>query len=156
MKKELLLIILFAFSASFSQVGINTTDPKSTLDINGNLSVKEIGIFNSNIAGSGPLLGSTGNGTPINDGVYISITPQGSSGANNFMLPSAIDNPGRIYIIRNVTANNNAYLNVVAGGGSLFAKDSNTATPNFYEMQGTGFRKTLILVSDGNNWTYFY
>ena len=38
----------FACIYAFSQVGINTTSPLSTLDINGNLSVKVI-----NLAGSG-------------------------------------------------------------------------------------------------------
>jgi len=159
MKKSVLInaffTLFFCFGVMNAQVGINTTDPKSTLDINGNLSVKEIGIFNSNVVGSGPLLGSSGNGTPINDGVYISITPQGSNGLNNFLLPSAIDNPGRIYIVRNITMSNNAYISVVAGGGNLFAKNSNSLTPNFFEMRGDGLNKTLILISDGNNWTYF-
>ena len=46
--KQMLLIIVFGcfFQSGFSQVGINTTTPLSTLDINGNLNVKEIGLAN--------------------------------------------------------------------------------------------------------------
>ena len=152
MKKELLLIILFAFSASFSQVGINTTDPKSTLDINGNLSVKEIGIFNSNVVGSGPLIGGTfAAKTLISDGVYISITPSGST--NDFQLPNAVDVPGRIYIIRNISNSNYAFI--YTQGGQLFPKNALNANAVPLQMQHDGFRKTLIFVSDGLNWTFF-
>ena len=101
-KATRILFLISAFYASsicFGQIGINTTTPLSTLDINGNLSVKEIGILNSKVAGSGTLYGGPfSSKTKINDGVYISIMPSGSE--NDFELPAAAEVPGRIYIIR--------------------------------------------------------
>ena len=67
LKFTLILMLLFCASEfGFSQVGINTTTPLSTLDINGNLNVKEIGIYNALVPGSGPLFGGPfGNKTSI-------------------------------------------------------------------------------------------
>ncbi len=39
-----LLIFLFTFQSNFCQVGINTLLPLSTLDINGNLSLKVLSL----------------------------------------------------------------------------------------------------------------
>jgi len=140
------------FQSGFSQVEINTSTPMSTLDINGNLTIKEIGIFNSNVAGSGTLFGGPfASKTQINDGVYISIMPSGSN--NDFELPNAVDVPGRIYIVRNISNSNYAFI--YSAGGSFFAKNSATANAVPLEMQHSGFRKTLILISDGLNWTFF-
>ena len=47
-----ILLVIFSYSYTYSQVGINTSTPLSTLDINGNLNVKEIGIVNPNVSGS--------------------------------------------------------------------------------------------------------
>ena len=67
MKKKtsyLLFILTIMFVKNLSaQVGINTTTPLSTLDINGNLSVKEIGVLNTNVSGSGVFVGGT-NASP--------------------------------------------------------------------------------------------
>jgi hypothetical protein len=135
MKKELLLIILFAFSASFSQVGINTTDPKSSLDINGNLSVKVV-TLNSNIS---PTL--------IDDGVYISINPQYQD--QEFKLPSAVAFPGRIYFIRNINNTNTAKLTSAAG--DFFFKGSTSGINVLYMFEN--HYRTLEIISDGTNWT---
>lgn len=151
------VIILVLLSVdSYSQVngvGINTIDPKSTLDINGNLNVKEIGIFNSGVDGSGVLNGgSFSNKTQINDGVYISITPSGAE--NDFELPDADTVPGRIYVIRNVSTTNYAFIYSV--GGDFFAKNSINPTPEPVNMTHDGVNKTLIFISDGDNWTYIF
>lgn len=110
LRSILILICFFCFSEfGFSQVGINTTTPLSTLDINGNLNIKEIGIYNALVPGSGPLFGGPfGNKTPINDGVYISLTP--TAGNTDFILPNAALYPGRIYILRNISASIDAYI----------------------------------------------
>ena len=141
MKKELLLIILFAFSASFSQVGINTDDPKSTLDLNGSLSLKVV-----NLSG-----GPSGSATLLNDGVYFSLTP--NSGSQEFIVPNAASVPGRTYIIRNVS--NTIDAQFYSFGGSFFSKSSNTSTTLPLTLPGNAIRKTIIMISDGLNWTYF-
>jgi len=144
-----------AVTYGFAQVGINTTTPLSTLDINGNLTIKEIGIVNANVVGSAPLLGSLSPArTAINDGVYISITPQGSSGANDFQLPNAVNVPGRIYIVRNISNSSQAFI--FSAGGNLFAKDSFNLTPQPLVMTHNTASKTIIFISDGLNWTYIF
>ncbi len=146
------LLLLFSTEVGFSQVGINTITPLSMLDINGNLTIKEVGIANVNVPGSATLLGgSFASKTQINDGVYISITPSGSN--NDFELPNAVNVPGRIYIVRNISSTNYAFI--YTAGGGLFAKNSIGATSQPLDMQHTGLRKTLFFISDGLNWTYF-
>jgi hypothetical protein len=155
-----LMMLIGFFQNGLAQVGINTTAPLSTLDINGNLSVKELGVFNSLVAGSGPFIGGAPLvARPISDGVYISLTPVSISGANGpeFLLPNAASVPGRIYILRNITpyasfSGQNALI--YSSGGTMFPKNSNVSVSPV-TMEHTGFRKTLIFVSDGANWTFF-
>lgn len=148
MKKIITIAALLISLCSFSQVGIGTTTPLSTLDINGNLSVKHV------------LL--TGSATPtlINDGVYISVSPIMNDQV--FQLPDPRMYPGRIYIIRNVQATINADITMdpiaIAAGVFFFAGDSSTGYAGPVDMNtaiGVGNRtKTLIFISDGSNWTY--
>ncbi|WNM19760.1 hypothetical protein [Flavobacterium capsici] len=151
-----LCVLILAFCATsfcFSQVGINTTTPLSTLDINGNLNVREVGIANALVTGSGALNGGpSGSATAINDGVYISLTPL--SGSPEFILPNAASVPGRIYVLRNIS--NSITAQIYTFGGNFFAKDSNTATTSPLNMPGSGTLKTVIVISDGANWTYFF
>lgn len=129
-----------------AQVGINTSTPLSTLDLNGNLSLKAIGVsptFNG---------GPPGNATIINDGVYISLTP--TAGNVEFILPNAALVPGRIYILRNIS--NSVTAQLYSFGGQFFAKDSNTATAAPLNMPPNALLKTAIVISDGANWTYIF
>jgi len=155
-KLKLALILMAAFSGlnyGFAQVGINTTTPLSTLDINGNLNVKEIGLANVNVAGSGSFNGGpSGSATQINDGVYISLTP--TSGNQEFILPNAVNVPGRIYVLRNIS--NSVDAKIYTFGGALYAKDSSTATSAPLTMPFNATLKTAILISDGVNWTYIF
>ena len=138
------MLLISAFG--FSQVGIGTTDPKSTLDVNGNLSLKVVSLNG----------GPGGSATPIDDGVYINLTP--TPGNVEFILPNAASFPGRIYILRNITDTETAQI--YSFGGSFFPGDARTATTapiNMLPDSGAtgGVRtKTLIFVSDGANWTY--
>lgn len=156
--KNLKIIYIFitaicAVNFGRAQVGINTTNPLSTLDINGNLNVKEIGIFNALVPGSGPLNGGTfANKTNISDGVYISLTP--TSGSADFQLPSAASVPGRIYIVRNISNTQSAFIYSL--GGSFFATNSNTLTAQPLTMLSNAVTKTMMFISDGANWTYFF
>ena len=117
-------ILLFISSyKGFCQVGINTTTPISTLDLNGNLSVKTIGITT-------PLLGGpSGGATLIDDGVYI---------------------------LKNITNFDTAKL-YTAGGKRFFHKSSNVGSaigaPIYLPPNSAG--KSIIIISDGANWTYF-
>ena len=157
--KRLLLILLVFLNIYFSnaQVGINTTTPISTLDINGNLNVKELGILNAKVVGSGVFNGGPGgNATPISDGVYVSLTP--TSGNQEIIVPNAVNVPGRIYILRNISTSISAIL--YSFGGKFFAKDSKNPTPltgtSTISLPSDGSLKTTIIISDGENWTYFF
>lgn len=139
-KSVFLISILFLSQFALSQVGINTLLPLSTLDINGNLSVKAITLIGSNAT------------TQIDDGVYISLNPQ----ANNqvFNIPNAVSFPGRIYILRNINDTNTA--DISSSGGLFFYKDTtveaNNTTHKIYLYQGN---RTVFVMSDGSNWTVF-
>jgi hypothetical protein len=143
--KQIHFIIPFCcfFLSGFSQVGINTTSPLSTLDINGNLSVKVISLIG----------GSSGAPTPISDGVYLSLDPRnGTTDHYVFPLPSTV--PGRVYFVRNITDFDTAQLTISGGTQRFFAKNSSTGTFTL-SMPPNAVNKTLILVSDGFNWTYY-
>jgi hypothetical protein len=134
----ILLAFVFGcfFHGGFSQVGINTALPLSTLDINGNLSLKV-----TILIGSGSI-------TSIDNGVYISINPQATD--QEFRLPSAVNFPGRIYIIRNISNVNTAKL--TSASGMLFPKNSTVGSTEIYMYEGN--LRTITVISDGFNWTF--
>ena len=135
------LAFLLVSSLSFSQVGINTTNPLSTLDINGNLSVKTVTL-------NGTDTGGLGTATLINDGVYISVRPLRTD--DKFQLPDPRLVPGRVYIIRNIQ--NSVTAQLTTASELLFPKNSTTGSTYIYMYGGT--RRTVIVISDGLNWTY--
>lgn len=124
-----------------AQVGINTANPLSTLDINGNLSVKTVTI-NGNGSGNG------GAAVSINDGVYLSLVPFVTD--DKFQLPSPASFPGRIYIIRNIQ--NTVTAQLTTASGMFFPKNSTTGSAQLYMYEGN--LRTVIVISDGVNWTY--
>lgn len=136
-----LFLAFFAVSFTNAQVGINTVTPLSTLDINGNLSVKVI-----NLAGNGS--GSGGASVLINDGIYISINPAATD--DKFELPNPTLVPGRMYIIRNI--NNSTTAQLITTTGLLFPKNSTTGSSSIYMYEGN--LRTVTVFSDGINWTY--
>lgn len=152
MKKIILIVFMMSMSVSFSQVGIGTTTPQSTLDINGNLSLKVVTLVG----------GDFGNKTSIDNGTYINLQPNngGPNPGNDFELPDAAIVPGRIYILRNVTDTEVAYI--YTAGGLIFTGDSRTNTPEPYPMDpdadanGGSPSKTMMVISDGANWTFGY
>jgi hypothetical protein len=129
------LLLLSFLQSAIGQVGINTATPLSMLDING---------------------GPSGNAKLIDDGVYVSLTP--TSGNVEFIVPDAATVPGRIYILRNISASLNALL--YSFGGKFYAKDSKDPTPptgtSFLTLPSNALLKTVIVISDGENWTYFF
>lgn len=136
--KLLLILIVVVCTADFgfAQVGINTENPLSMLDINGNMSVKVLTLTGS------------GSATLISDGVYISINPQATD--QEFQLPNPMTYPGRMYIIRNIHNTNTAKLTTAAG--LLFPKNSTTGSVEIYMYEGN--LRTVTVISDGSNWTY--
>ena len=138
---SIFLAFLLVSSLSFSQVGINTTNPLSTLDINGNLSVKTISINGTNTGGSG-------TAALINDGVYISVRPLATD--DKFQLPNPVSVPGRVYIIRNIQ--NSVTAQLTTNAGMFFPKNSTVGSSSLYMYEGN--LRTVIVISDGVNWTY--
>ena len=138
--KIALLFLVFSYSG-FSQVGINTTNPASALDINGNISVKVV-TLNGN--------GTGNNGTPvlIDDGVYISLNPTVTN--DRFQLPDPTLFPGRMYIIRNIQ--NTLTAQLTTPSGLLFPKNSTTGVRTISMFEGN--LRTITAISDGLNWTY--
>lgn len=145
MKKQnyffcLLLFFGVKFSV-FSQVGINTATPLSTLDINGNLSLKTV-TLNGNGTGNG------GTAILIDDGVYISLNPLATD--DKFQLPNPTLFPGRVYVIRNIQNAVTAQLTTTTN--LLFPKNSTVGSGQIYMYEGN--LRTVIVISDGQNWTY--
>ena len=126
------------FQIGFAQVRINTTDPKSTLDINGTLSLKTL-----TLQGSSSI-------TYISDGVYLSLNPQATDQV--FQLPSPVTYPGRIYFLRNINNSNTAKLTTAAG--NFFFKGLTSSGGNTLYMYDNHYR-TLLVISDGSNWTVY-
>ena len=133
-----------------SQVGIGTTTPLSTLDINGNVSFKVVDLDGGNFS----------NKTKINDGFYLNLRPNNGApnNGNDFELPDAALVPGRMYIIRNVRNCDDAYIYSEAPS-LMFAGNSRTASAQPILMgsdcaQTGSVTKTLMIISDGDNWTY--
>lgn len=138
--KVMFFWMFLSIQFGFSQIGINTVSPKSTLDINGNISLKTVTLVGSN------------NPTPIDDGTYISVSPQMQD--HVFMLPSATMFPGRYYVLRNVSPEFTAAIG--AENGLFFYKnsaaESNPSTHMIYLYEGN---RTVFVISDGTNWTVF-
>ena len=140
MKTIVLLTVLLCTTISFSQVGIGTNTPQSTLDINGNLSVKHLEL---------PVPPSVSAALQdISDGVYISLNPNVTD--QIFRLPNAAAFPGRMYIIRNINDTVTAQLRT--NGGLLFPKNSTIGSTEIYMYEGN--LRTVTVISDGSNWTY--
>lgn len=145
MKNLVLIIIALNLNFIHAQVGVGTTTPQSTLDVNGNVSFKVV-----NLNG-----GPGGSATVISDGYYINLTP--TAGNVEFILPSATLYPGRMYILRNISDTETATL--YSFGGAFFPGDSRTSVTSLTldpdaDANGGSPTKTLIFISDGSNWTY--
>lgn len=139
-----IVFLITAFYASnfcFAQIGINTTTPLSTLDINGNLSVKVVSLVGNNSGGSG-------TSVMIDNGVYISITPSATN--DKFELPNPTLVPGRMYVIRNIS--NSVTAQLITTTNLLFPKNKTVGSANVYMYED--HLRTITVFSDGLNWTY--
>ncbi len=113
---------------SSGNVGIGTSAPATTLTVNGIISS---GVQNISTAG-----------TAVNRTVVSATT--------NFVLPSAVTNPGAIIFTRNI--NTSGSITVTTAGGNMFNGGS-TASATSYAMNATDQTKSIIWISDGINWT---
>lgn len=126
-----------------STVGIATSSPHSTLQVDGNIAV---GVTMG-------LAGGTG-GSPVSlasQKSYIGCSP--ADNTNNFyQLPDPTTCTGRIYYIRNNSSS--FFVNIVTAAGNIFPGGSDVvAGGNTYTLNPTSAVKTVICISDGTNWT---
>lgn len=147
-------------------VGVGTITPQAKLDVNGTLlsngltnngtttisvvasdgSTFQDGAFNQNCTPQ----------TQFNTATYFSLQSYGNG--NNYCLPDPADVPGRLMIIRNIGASI-IYLaasNGNASGGFCYSNDDNCVNflPIYSDPDKTqGFSKTVMLISDGVNYT---
>lgn len=141
MRRIVVTITILAGMILNGQVGINTDTPLSTLDINGNLSIKHLTL---------PENGTDTGLQLIDDGVYISVNPQVQD--QEFRLPDANTVPGRIYIVRNIS--NTLTARLTSAGGLFFKKDSTNDGRTELFMYENNLR-TVIAYSDGVSWNTF-
>ncbi|MGB3605512.1 hypothetical protein [Psychroserpens sp.] len=137
----LILTFLLSFNFSFSQVGIGTVTPNSTLEVNGSVAFKVV-TLNGNTT------------TTINDGYYINILP--NSGDQVFNLPDPSLNIGRTYILRNVVPegqSTNAVIDSFGADCVFFANNSQGCSDSI-DLRASGIQKTYVIYSDGNGWNY--
>ncbi len=147
----LTLILIFSVSITFAQVGINTTDPKSTLDVNGALSLRE-----------GPALTLTdGFNNNISLGTepysFYRITGPTDSFTISGFIPSA-NADGQIIVIQNTTdeimtiAHNN---NASNGARRIFVPGEKdfivTGQFSTITLQYNGFQNRWLLLNKLNH-----
>jgi len=125
---KLKLVVLFAFIAInatvYSQVGIGTTQPNSTLEVNGSIATK-VTVVNSDVT-----LNETHSVVLGNKNNPISIT-----------LPSAQSISGRTYVIKNI---NNGPITISTTSGQTIDGELTRVLNSKYDL--------LKVVSNGNDW----
>ena len=125
MKKILLIvgILLFVFSVN-AQVGINTTSPNSTLDVNGSFGSK-VTVVNAD----------------LNLQIQHSVVICNSTTAIEISLPEASSCAGRIYVIKNITTN---MVTLKTQNGQTIDGSTSFLIQNINAVIQT--------ISNGNNW----
>lgn len=153
------LLLSIAAIPVFSQVGINTTTPQSTLDVNGNVIIRQtpqgssvsgyqvlaINQTNSEVSRLDPALLS-GSGSTVNSSVYAARKASGS-----VTLLSLGIFPSGFRAVNFVNAER------TVGQASLFSDNDNTYTVpstgvyaiGFYFRYGTGLQAALLPNSPG-------
>jgi hypothetical protein len=123
-------------------VGVGTTDPSSTLHVDGTLAVGVV----RNVPGS-----TTGTPLATYPAGYLGLTPIGAN--NQYLLPPASDVPGRQYHVRNNSPSVAATL-LTSGGGGFYDSGASSRISSF-SMGASGTSKAITLVSDGIDWLIF-
>ena len=145
-------------SANFNISGSGTIGGSLNLAGNdttaGNVQVNGLLVLKPSSLG---LVGGTSSSAPLDlTGLlssYLGLLPTATN--NYYMMPQASLYPGAVVFIRNNTTSTTAYLLPPATGSSLYAANSNATYPtsgNGYAIVSGGV-KTVLVVSDGINWT---
>ncbi len=127
-------------------VGINTgtVTPTSNLEVNGSIAIGvQLGVV------GGPFA------TPINllnNKSYIGLMP--AANLDCYELPIASTCVGRIYFIRN-NLNNGIIARIRAQSPSLICPGNSNCLSlgDYYDLQNSSSVKTIMCISDGQNWT---
>ncbi|RTQ50769.1 hypothetical protein EJV47_09100 [Hymenobacter gummosus] len=135
-------------------VGIGTSAPSSSLQVNGTFAVGVVNNWGGGTAGGANGLdqGPINNTTVI--GGYYGLAP--GTNSNYYLLPDPTTCPGRIYYLRNNSTGTSAFL--LTSGGSIYGASSSSAVSSSagYELRPNAASKTVIAISDGTNWTVGY
>lgn len=127
MKNQLLFAIGIAMSfASYSQIGIGTVSPNSTLDIRGSLALNYRAFTGNTSAG-------------ISDNTLVFT----GTSATTLTLPDAASITGRSYWIKNASSNSSTLTIATTSSQTIEGLTTWTLTQQ---------NKSLYLVSNGTNW----
>jgi autotransporter adhesin len=130
-----------------NNTGIATTNPTSTLFVNGSVAGKVIKNITSSIA-------NPGAGVSIGNLYYASLTPLVDFAA--YVVPDAAICTGRTIIMRNDAVTNRSVLQTQ--GAALFYDSKAglpTTTVTMQPTAGGPYAKMIELISDGTNWVYW-
>jgi uncharacterized protein (TIGR02145 family) len=122
---KLIVISLICSFSAFGQVGIGTTDPKSSFEVQGSVGYKVSTITSA---------------TTLDDTYHVVLC---NNGPYTVTLPAAATNAGRIYKIKNIDAQSDAIT--IDGNGSETIDGALT-----YNLQP--YKHSVTIISDGNNW----
>lgn len=130
----LTLILFFYISIAFAQVGINTTDPKSTLDVNGALSLREGSALNLQNGDNVNIdLGSTVYSQyritgPTEDFNILSfLSPAGTSAADGQLLTLINTTNHTMKMVHNQGSNGNPQRRIYCAGERDFVLNGKNA-----------------------------
>ena len=127
------------------RVGIGTSAPSSSLQVNGTFAVGVVNNFGGGTSGgpNGLDQGAINQSSLI--GGFYELTPTGSSN-QYYRLPTASDCPGRIYHLR---FNGSTPPVITSGSSNIYDADS-TSGASSYTMTTTN--RLITVISDGTDW----
>ncbi|GAB3839171.1 hypothetical protein [Hymenobacter jeollabukensis] len=131
------------------RVGIGTSAPSSSLQVNGTFAV---GVQTGYGGGGGPLGSANGldQGIPSQTDLgagYYGLAPSSTSNQHYF-LPAASSCKGRIYYLRN----GGSIAAKLSSNSSIFDGTNTISSGNTFDMNTTGSSKVVTVISDGTNW----
>jgi Head domain of trimeric autotransporter adhesin len=130
-----------------NNMGIATTNPTSTLLVNGSIAGRVVQNITSSIA-------NPSTGVSISNLYYASLIPLVDFAA--YLLPDAATCSGRTMIIRNDAVTNRSVIQT-QGAALFYDSKANlpTTTVTMQPTAGGPYPKMIQLISDGTNWVYW-